>query len=151
MVKWLSLHWSEPIPARWLYAGCWLAILSACLLRAHIGAGGTRQCTGDLFCFVDGGWRVLQGQVPYKDFFTDMGTLVHLLTALGLRLAHNRVEGVGYGQAILGLSLGIWSWVLTARRLHGLESMWPTYKTPFRLPSAAMRSVKSCRVSKSTI
>ncbi len=118
MVKWLSQHWSDPVPSRWLYAGGWLAILCACILRAGIGAGGARQCTADLFNFFDGGWRVLHGQVPYKNFFTDMGPFIHLLTALGMRLAHGRAEGLGYGQAILGLSFGIWSWTLTGQRLQ---------------------------------
>jgi hypothetical protein len=116
----LSANWSDLIPPAWLYVSCWLLILGAFILRVAIGAGGNMKATDDLFCFLDGGWRVLQGQVPYKDFMVDYGSFVHMTTALGLRLAHGRAEGVGFAQALMGLLLGAWAWAITHGRLRPL-------------------------------
>jgi hypothetical protein len=116
----LSVRWSDYIPATWLYVCGWIVILAACALRAKIGAGGNRLATQDLFCFLDGAWRMSHGQVPYKDFIIDFGAFEYVLTILGLRLAHGHAEGLGYGQAIFGLILAAWSWVLTRRRMPPL-------------------------------
>jgi hypothetical protein len=102
----------------WPSAACWTAIVAVCTLRAWIGVGGCSAATHDLFCFLDGGWRVLQGQVPYRDFITDAGPFTHLVTALGLRLAHGQAVGLGYGQALLGIVIGAWCWAVTAGRLR---------------------------------
>jgi hypothetical protein len=115
----LSGNWSDLIPATRLYVCCWLAILGACILRAAIGVGGVRV-THDLFCFLDGGWRVLQGQAPYKDFTVDFGSFVLMIAALGLRLTGGRAEGLGVGQAILGLVIAVWAWMITQGRLRPL-------------------------------
>jgi len=116
----LSGTWSDLIPAAPLYVCGWLLILGGCILRAAIGVSGVTSVTHDLFCFLDGGWRVLQGQAPYKDFLVDFGSFVPMMTALGLRLAGGHAEGLGVGQAIFGLVIGVWSWVITQRRLRPL-------------------------------
>lgn len=94
-----------------------LFLLCVCAVRAYAGLDNMNAYSHDLFVFLDGGWRVLNGQIPYNSFFTDAGTVVHLLTALGLWLANGRAGGLVYAQALIGCSVGIWAYVLAARRL----------------------------------
>jgi hypothetical protein len=76
-----------------------------------------RAYSHDAFVFLDGGWRVLNGQKPHIDFFSDIGPLVHVVSAVGLLLARGRAEGLGYAQAVVGCALGLWAWFLSDRRL----------------------------------
>lgn len=92
-------------------------LLCLCGIRAYVGFDGMNAYSHDLFVFLDGGWRVLNGRVPYNDFFTDAGTLIHLQTALGLLLAHGRAEGLAYVQALMGLGVGVWAYLLARDRL----------------------------------
>ena len=106
-------------PSKALLAFAALFLLGNCAIRAYTGFDGMNGYSHDLFVFLDGGWRVLNGQVPYNDFFTDVGTIVHLQTAFGLVLAGGRAEGLAYAQALTGCGLGIWAYALVANRLAG--------------------------------
>jgi hypothetical protein len=92
-------------------------LVCICAIRGYAGLDGMNSYSHDLFVSLDGGWRVLNGQIPYVTFFTDVGTFVHVQTALGLLLAHGHAQGVAYAQALTGCALGIWAYALAARRL----------------------------------
>jgi hypothetical protein len=60
--------------------------LVALLLLAHLGLGVFRHVMDyDEFQFLHGGWRVAQGELPYRDFWDDHGPLPHLLCSLFYR------------------------------------------------------------------
>src|SRR5580658_2629081 len=62
----------------------------------------------DAFLLLDGGWRILNGQRPYVDFYSALGPVTYLLVAMGLRLSGLGPAGIDYGFAMAGLLLGIW-------------------------------------------
>ncbi len=78
--------------------------------------------THDAFSLLDGGWRVLNGQVPHVNFYTGLGPIIYLQSALGLLLANGRAEGLGYIQGITGLVLASWTLLLCKRRLNFILS-----------------------------
>jgi hypothetical protein len=119
--------WNSPLLNRPWFLGLVQAVLiGACALRAWIGLSGMRNWVHDAFILLDGAWRVRNGQVPYNDFFTDVGPLVHVLNAFGLRLSHDMPAGLGYAQAIAGLIAGAWSFGLSRRRLSPIGSVLVT-------------------------
>src|ERR1039458_7597176 len=49
------------------------AMLGVCMIRAYIGLATMRIYSHDAFVFLDGGWRLLNGQIPHRDFYSDLG------------------------------------------------------------------------------
>jgi len=122
----LSL-WNSPVLNRPWFQGLVLAVLAgACALRAWIGLSGMRNWVHDAFILLDGAWRVRNGQVPYNDFFTDIGPLVHVLNSFGLMLARDMPAGLGYAQAVTGLIAGAWAFGLSRRRFSPAGSVLVT-------------------------
>ena len=72
----------------------------------------------DVFLFLDGGWRVYNGQRPYADFYTGLGPLTFQLVALGFRVGGATAAGIDYGFGIAAMGLGIWSWWLFRKRME---------------------------------
>src|SRR5436309_1812916 len=116
--------WSSPVldrPA--VRAGVFIAVVLLCLARAYTGLSGIQVYTHDAFGALDGAWRLLNGQKPHADFYTPLGPLIYLLTAVGLRLSHGGAEGFGYSQALTGFVLGLWTYCLSRRRLGHLPAI----------------------------
>ncbi len=95
-------------------------IVVLCALRAYIGLIGSRDFSHDAFMLLDGAWRMLNGQRPHIDFYSHVGFLTYLPTEIGLRLARGTAWGVGYGQALVGLLLGLWTYLAGRKRLADL-------------------------------
>src|SRR5207237_10470170 len=60
-----------------------IAVLAAILLAAP-GQTVSARYLNDLMVFLDGGHRIVSGQIPNRDFHTPLGPLVSLLPAVGL-------------------------------------------------------------------
>jgi hypothetical protein len=119
--------WNLPILSeRWFQLLFPATLIFMCILRAWTGLDGMRFWVHDAFVFLDGAWRVLNGQVPYNDFSTDIGTFMHLLNALGLVLAHGAPRGLAYAQAAMGLVIGVWAYALSYRRLSPIAAVLMT-------------------------
>jgi hypothetical protein len=104
-------------PRRRWDAGTIGAIALICLVRAAFRSLPQRKGTLDLVVALDGAWRVLNGQRPHVDFYSALGPLSSLSTALGLVLAHHAADGINYGTALLGFVVGIWSFLIARSRL----------------------------------
>ena len=100
-------------PAFFLCAGLLLVSASA----AFTGAVHTKIFGHDIFFLLDNAWRVLNGQRPHLDYTSAFGPLTFLITAAGLFLSGNSVNGVGYGSALLALVLGLWAYWLVRGRM----------------------------------
>ncbi len=115
--------WNFPaldyLPFRVLVA---LFILSACLVRAYVGLWGMRVYTQDAFAVLDGAWRILNGQRPHVDFYSGLGPVTYLITAVGVVIARGNAAGLAYGQALFGCLAGLWAYRLSERRLRGLAT-----------------------------
>ena len=107
-----------------------IALVLMCIVPACVGVPRTRIYASDIFLFLDGGWRVLNGQHPHVDFSTALGPVVYLVTAAGLAISRGRVGGIGYGDMLVGMTIGLWSYALLSRRYKGglviLGSLWAT-------------------------
>ena len=110
--------WNAPVlSSPWARALLIGAMAALCLARAYVGMWGYRTYTHDAFSALDGAWRVLNGQVPHVNFYTALGPLSYIVTALGLLLAKGGSAGLAYGQAIFGAVTGFWSYSLARTRL----------------------------------
>jgi hypothetical protein len=81
-----------------------------CAIAALAGAVPTHQYGHDIFFLLDNGWRVIEGQRPHVDYASPWGPVMFLITGLGLKLSGYSVNGVGWGNAITGLLMGLWSY-----------------------------------------
>ena len=99
-----------------------IAALLAIILGICIRTGivPMRSYVSDVVFFADNGWRALWGQRPHADYSSPFGPVTFLLSALGLKLAGGNLNGLGYGNAIVGVAIGIWAYVLLVRRVSGM-------------------------------
>ena len=100
-------------PAR-LFIG---AVIAICGLTVFIGLPPVVMFGHDIFFFLDNCYRVLQGQIPHRDFQSAWGPLIYLIDAVGLKLSGLRPEGLGYATAIFGALVSIWAWLVARRRV----------------------------------
>ena len=94
-----------------------------CGLTAFIGAVPTRIYGHDIFVWLAGGWRVINGQRPHIDFASPFGPFMFLISGLGLTISHHTADGIGYGSAIMALLVGTWSYFLGRNRLTSAPQM----------------------------
>jgi hypothetical protein len=127
-----------------------LTITLACGVTFLLGLPHTSIYGHDIFVYLDGSWRVLQGQRPYVDFYSSFGPVFYLLGAVGLLIAHSRVDGLVDAVVVSAVALGLWSFALIRIRLGGLAAtvslaflmfFWVApfpLGEPYYLPSYAM-------------
>jgi hypothetical protein len=99
-----------------------IALLGVCCASAYIGAPPALTEAADYIQFFDGGWRVLNGQRPHVDFSSVYGVFFYLPMAAGWLFSHS-ARSLGYGNAIVGLIVGLWAYGLASRRLNS----WPRF------------------------
>jgi hypothetical protein len=99
-----------------------IAALLAVILCICIRTGivPMRSYVEDIIFFADNAWRVVWGQRPHVDYSSGMGPVTYLISALGMKLAGGNLNGLGYGNAIAGIAIGIWAYALLVRRVSGL-------------------------------
>src|SRR4051794_10739897 len=95
-----------------------LLIISGISLRT--GIVPMRSYVHDMVFFADNAWRVLWGQRPHVDYSSGLGPVTYLISALGIKLAGGNLNGLGYGNALAGVAIGIWAYVLLVRRVSGV-------------------------------
>jgi hypothetical protein len=104
--------------------GCHLAVgaLLVIILGICIRTGivPMRSYVHDMVFFADNAWRVLWGQRPHVDYSSGLGPVTYLISALGIKLAGGNLNGLGYGNALAGVAIGIWAYVLLVRRVSGV-------------------------------
>ncbi|MBZ5675670.1 MAG: hypothetical protein LAP61_15625 [Acidobacteriia bacterium] len=98
-----------------------LAIISGAAI--YVGAPYASRYAEDYGQFLDGGWRLLNGQRPHLDFYSPYGVFVYVPITLGLALAHD-VRGMGYGNALMALLAGVWAYGVARRRLTSSASIF---------------------------
>ncbi len=107
-----------------------VCLLIICGATAFVGAVPTRIFGHDNFFLLDNGWRIFCGQRPHIDFFSPWGPVMFLVVGLGLTLSGASANGVGYGNAIFGLIIGLWAlWLSRGRLASGLRFLLGIYLT----------------------
>jgi hypothetical protein len=71
----------------------------------------------DITGHLDGGWRILNGQVPHNDFYCHLGPAVPYLLGLGMALSGPNIYAVIFPLLGAGLGLGAAAWITSRRRL----------------------------------
>jgi hypothetical protein len=66
---------------------------------------------------LDGGWRIVSGQVPHTDFHNPIGPLTYLLIAFGMKVAAPSTSSIAYGSALLLAILLPWAWYIASARV----------------------------------
>ncbi len=79
--------------------------LVACAALVLPGRTVTTMYLNDLLIFLDGAHRILEGQVPGRDFHTALGPLVFYAPALGLRLTDDMGAAMPVATALYALLL----------------------------------------------
>jgi hypothetical protein len=98
-----------------------IAALLAIILGIGLRTGivPMRSYVEDVIFFADNAWRVLWGQRPHVDYSAGLGPVTYLLSGLGIKLAGGNLNGLGYGNAVAGVAIGIWGYALLVRRVSG--------------------------------
>lgn len=116
----------EYLMSRWMASGQsssrlgvkFLVCLSLiCGGTAFVGTVPIRMYGHDTFLLLDNGWRIVCGQRPHLDFFSPYGPVMFLVVGMGLGLSNASANGIGYGNAICGLIIGLWAFWLSRARL----------------------------------
>src|SRR5260370_32824134 len=94
-------------------------ILGICL---RTGIVPMRSYVEDMIFFADNAWRVLWGQRPHVDYSSGLGPVTYLISALGMKLAGGNLNGLGDGDSLAGVPIGIWGDALLVRRGVGLAA-----------------------------
>jgi hypothetical protein len=114
--------WRQPILDRRLGKILLVSVVvGLCAIRAYVGLIGSRLFSHDAFMLFDGAWRMMNGQKPHLDFYSHLGFLSYVPTLLGLWIARGSAWGFGYGQALMGIIMGVWTFVLGRKRLADLS------------------------------
>ncbi len=109
------------ICSRWYFFPICLTVI--CGTALFIGSVPTRVFGHDVFFLLENGWRVVNGQRPHIDFASPWGPVTFLITGLGLTLSGFTVDGIGYGNAIFALLIGIWSYRIVRDRLEHIPQI----------------------------
>lgn len=100
-----------------------LALLAALILYIGGHAASDIGLGHDTMILLDGAWRILQGQIPHKDFYTPLGPVTYQLVALAIVLSGFHVRAIMIGFLIAGGVVGVIAWYIARRRMSPLGTL----------------------------
>jgi hypothetical protein len=98
----------------WLVVAAALALLAAVFWR--MGAPPFNGLASDNALFLDGGWRILNGQAPHKDFYFYIGDLPLYVAWLGMKLGRPGMSALTCGNVFVMVAAGFAAMTLLGRR-----------------------------------
>ena len=113
-VAWLR---TDAQKARWVILAIFCILILYLIALATFATGPVNVFHNDPLWMLDNGWRVLNGQVPHRDFYSPLGPLEYGILAGGMLLAKGGAQGLAIGFAGFALLIGIWGWLLSRKRL----------------------------------
>src|SRR6266404_143581 len=117
-VGWFLTFWgTKEVRSFRLRTSFFIGLVLICGATALTGAVPTRMYGHDIFFLLDNGWRVINGQRVHLDYYSPWGPVTFLIRAAGLKMSHNSVNGLGYGNALAALLIGCWVFYLARNRL----------------------------------
>lgn len=106
-----------------LFGGFLLLLL---VLRVVFSAFPQNAYAHDIFIFLDGAWRVINGQRPQVDFNSNLGPMMYLFTAAGFELTHHAAHAVAMAQVLFSGMIGILTAYLAFRRMPQVPAILVT-------------------------
>jgi hypothetical protein len=98
-------------------------LILVCALSVFIGvARPLHSYAHDTFFLLDNAYRVVQGQVPHRDFSSAWGPVMFLIDAGGLIMSGMRPTGLGYANAVFGFAIAVWAFLITRARWSSLSA-----------------------------
>ena len=113
--------------ARWLSFAVLLVVLVDLILVGALSCGPINVFHNDALLLLDDGWRVLNHQVPHRDFHSPLGPIEFLIVGGGMALSKGSAQGIAIGIAVFGFILGAWSWLLARSRMPTLFAALVTF------------------------
>jgi hypothetical protein len=110
---------------RWSPALYLVLMLALCALEIALGAMPTRVYAHDYFIFLDGAWRMVNGQIPNRDFYSGYGTLVWNPLRWALSLYGYDINALGLVRALYTGAIGVWFFLLSRLMPRGSLSVLP--------------------------
>jgi hypothetical protein len=107
----------------------WVVTALAALLIAYLtylfllGPVPSTVFGNDVFLLLDGGWRILNGLVPNRDFYLSLGPLIYMWTAAGLWLAHNSAYGLTIGFLLFAALITVFAFLTSRTRMTAAGSI----------------------------
>ncbi|HTV40861.1 MAG TPA: hypothetical protein VMF08_09810 [Candidatus Sulfotelmatobacter sp.] len=88
---------SEDKPPRRFFGLILVALFGAILLAMLcLGAAPFRDGAWDAIILLNGGWRIVSGQIPHTDYHNPVGPLTYLLVAFGIKVAGPSTSAIPY-------------------------------------------------------
>ena len=98
-------------------------LVLVCGLSAFIGLAVPLHSEGhDMFFLLDNAYRVVQGQVPHRDFSSAWGPVIYLVYAGGLVLSGMQPTAIVYANAVFGSVIAIWAYLITRTRWNSTSA-----------------------------
>lgn len=116
---------ASAILERWSPGFYLILLVGLCLLETALGAMPTRVYAHDYFMFLDGAWRMVNGQVPNRDFFSGYGILVWYPLRGALSLYGYDINSLGLARALFTAGIGVWFFLLSRLMPRGSLSVLP--------------------------
>jgi hypothetical protein len=96
------------------------------VLRLLLGGFPQNAYPHDLFIFLDGAWRIINGQRPQVDFNSNLGPLMYLFTAGGLLLTHQAVHAAAVAQTAFAAIIALLTAYIAFRRMPQVPAILVT-------------------------
>jgi len=144
-MKWLCVSGRDSRGVRWTFVLV-ASLYFICL--AMLGTGPINRFGNDSIILLDGGWRLLSGQIPYRDFYLALGPLEYMIMAGGMLLTHGSPQGIAIGDVAFGITVGIWGLLLSRRRMPAVPALivtaWLILTATSPTPLGSSWKVMSC-------
>lgn len=122
-VGWLR---SDARKVRWIRFGVLSALILYLIVIARFATGPINVFHNDALMLLDDGWRVLNGQVPHRDFNSPLGPLEFWIVGGGMLVAKGSAQGIAVGIAGFALVIGICGWLLARQRMPAIFALLAT-------------------------
>ncbi|MDQ7825268.1 MAG: hypothetical protein RDV48_20880 [Candidatus Eremiobacteraeota bacterium] len=77
----------------------------------------------DTVLLMDGGWRVLCGQIPHGDFHSGLGLLTFVFIALSMKWVGLSLWSITVMNCFFFVLITLWAWIIAIRRMHSLIAL----------------------------
>ena len=119
-MRWFGGRKSKHSWIVWALPGL-IVIYLACI--ALFGTGPVGNCGNDTLIFLNGAWRILNGQIPHRDFYLALGPLEYMIMAAGLLITRGTPQGLSVGIALSGVIAAFWGWWIAQSRMGTIPAI----------------------------